>query len=237
VSGPGEGRVAWVTGAGRGIGAQTARRLAAAGARLAICAREPAELAALAKELRAGAAGPSGCYAATCDVSHEEDVRAFVAAATLALGPIDVLVNNAGVLLVKPVVDMTYAEWRMVIEVNLDGAWICSRAVLPDMLKRRRGRIVNVSSISGTIGTARLSAYCASKWGLIGLTKALAEEVRGNRVQVMAVAPGSVDTRMLREGRPDLTPDMTADDVARTISWAALEAPSAMTGACVEIFG
>jgi NAD(P)-dependent dehydrogenase (short-subunit alcohol dehydrogenase family) len=234
------GRVAWVTGAGRGIGAATARRLAAAGARVALCARTAAEVEAVAADLSGGggaSGGASSAYAAACDVGREDEVAAFARAATKALGPIDVLVNNAGILLVQPLAETTADEWRAVLHVNLDGAFLCARAVLPEMVRRGHGRIINVSSISGTLGTPRLTAYCASKWGLLGLTKALAEEVRAAGVQVLAVAPGSVDTRMLREGRPDLTPVMSADDVARTIVWLAAEAPAAMTGACVEIFG
>ena len=119
--------------------------------------------------------------------------------------------------------------------LNLVGAFLCARAAIPQMRDRRRGRIVNVASISATLGTAEASAYNASKWGLVGLTKSLAEELRDDGVQVLAVSPGSVDTAMLK-GTP-YAPQMTATDVARVVVWCCGEAPDAMTGANVEVFG
>ena len=106
---------------------------------------------------------------------------------------------------------------------------------LPEMIRNQRGRIVNVSSISGKIGSPLLSAYCASKWGLIGLTKTTAEEVRNDGVHVFAVCPGSVDTEMLKEGRPGAEPDMSAEDVMNVIVYLAIFAPEAMTGSAVDV--
>ena len=127
------------------------------------------------------------------------------------------------------------AAFREVLDVNLTGAFLCARAVVPGMKARRRGRIVNVASISGTLGTAGASAYNASKWGLIGLTKCLAEELRGTGVQCLAVSPGSVDTEMLK--KTPYAADMTPADVAKVVVFAALDAPDAMTGSNVEVFG
>jgi NAD(P)-dependent dehydrogenase (short-subunit alcohol dehydrogenase family) len=121
------------------------------------------------------------------------------------------------------------------VDVNLTGAFLCARAVVPGMRRRQRGRIVNVASISGTIGTPEATAYNASKWGLIGFTKSLAEELRPDGVQAMSVSPGSVDTSMLR--KTPFAPAMTPEDVAKVIAWCAAEAPDAMTGANVEVFG
>jgi len=119
----------------------------------------------------------------------------------------------------------------------LKGAFLCTKAVLPEMIRRGRGRIVNVSSIAGKIGTPQLAAYCASKWGLIGLTKATAEEVRGDSVHVFSACPGSVNTTMLEKGLPGATPDMEPEDVSNVIVYLATDAPEAMTGAAVDVFG
>jgi len=221
------GRSAIVTGGGRGIGAATARALAALGAKVTVFARTGAELERVAAD---GAA-----LAVQGDVSREEDVARLVAAHARAFGPCDVLVNNAGILERGRVEVLPPASWRRVLEVNLTGAYLCSRAVVPEMRRRRRGRIVNVASISGTLGSPEASAYNASKWGLIGFTKSLAEELRGDGVQVMSVSPGSVDTAMLK--KTPFAPAMTADDVAKVIAWCAAEAPDAITGSNVEVFG
>jgi NAD(P)-dependent dehydrogenase (short-subunit alcohol dehydrogenase family) len=146
-----------------------------------------------------------------------------------------VLVNNAGILVRGRAEALPADEFRRVLDVNLVGAFRCARAAIPGMRARGRGRIVNVASISGTLGTAEASAYNASKWGLIGLTKCLAEELRGSGVQVLSVSPGSVDTEMLKS--TPWEPDMTADDVARVIAWCCGEAPDAMTASNVEVFG
>jgi len=222
------GKHALVTGGGRGIGAAAARALSALGARVTVFARTGEEIA------RVVAAGDAS-LAVEGDVSREDDVARLVAGHLDALGPCDVLVNNAGVLERGRVEALEPAAWRRVLEVNLTGAYLCTRAVVPQMRRRRAGRIVNVASISGTLGTPEASAYNASKWGLIGFTKSLAEELRGDGVQVMSVSPGSVDTRMLRG--TSFAPAMTSEDVAKVIAWCAAEAPDAMTGANVEVFG
>jgi len=221
------GKSAIVTGGGRGIGAAAARALAAAGARVTVFARTGAEIEKVAAGL--------GGLAVQGDVSREEDVARLVAAHSRAFGPCDVLVNNAGVLERGRVEALEPAAFRRVLEVNLTGAYLCSRAVVPDMRRRRAGRIVNVASISGTLGSPEASAYNASKWGLIGFTKSLAEELREDGVQVMSVSPGSVDTAMLE--KTPFPPEMTPEDVARVIAWCAAEAPDAMTGSNVEVFG
>jgi NAD(P)-dependent dehydrogenase (short-subunit alcohol dehydrogenase family) len=228
VSGPLRGQGAIVTGGGRGIGAATARALSALGARVTVFARSEAEVAGVVRE--GGAA-----LAVAGDVSREEDVARLVAAHEERFGPCHLLVNGAGVLARGRVEDLSPEAWRRVLEVNLTGAFLCARAVVPGMKQRRQGRIVNVASISGTLGTPEAAAYNASKWGLIGFTKSLAEELRPHGVQVISVSPGSVDTEMLR-GTP-FPPAMTAGDVARVIAWCVSEAPAAMTGANLEVFG
>jgi 3-oxoacyl-[acyl-carrier protein] reductase len=222
------GRTAIVTGGGRGIGAAAAQALTQGGARVTVFGRTAGDLEAV---VRSGAAA----LAFAGDVAREEDVARLLEAHQRLLGACDVLVNNAGILHLALVEDLAPADWRAQIEVNLTGAFLCARAVIPGMKARRRGRIVNVASISGTIGSERASAYNASKWGLIGLTKCLAEELRPHGVQCLAVSPGSVETEMLK--KTSFSPAMTPADVAKVIAWCAAEAPDAMTGSNVEVFG
>ncbi len=229
------GQTAVVTGGGRGIGRAVALALAREGARVAVAARTLAQLEQVAREIRKE--GGEALAVAT-DVSSAGDVAALFSASERTFGPVDVLVNNAGVVARRPFVELSEADWDLQLDVNLKGAFLCARAALAGptgMLSRRRGRIVNVSSISGTLGTPKLAAYCASKWGLIGLTKALAAELSGSGVSVTAVLPGSVDTEMLVGS--GFAPDLGPDDVARVIRFLAAEAPEAMTGSAVEIFG
>ncbi len=223
-----QGRTAIVTGGSRGIGAATARALAARGARVTVFARTADDLERLVRE--GGAA-----LAVAGDVSREADVERLLAEHERALGPCDVLVNNAGILERKVAEDLPPAAFRRVLEVNLTGAFLCARAVIPGMKMRGRGRIVNVASISASLGTPESSAYNASKWGLKGLTKCLAEELRDHGVQVMSVSPGSVATAMV--GRTPFPARMSPEDVAGVIAWCAGEAPDAMTGADVEVYG
>jgi 3-oxoacyl-[acyl-carrier protein] reductase len=222
---------ALVTGASRGIGRAIARRLAKGGAKVALCARSVEDLQALASEIET--AGGTALVV-SCDVAQSAQVTAAVAAAQEAFGGIDVLVNNAGVVARGPLAEMTEAVYDEVLDVNLKGPYLFCRAVLPQMLARRHGRIVNVGSISATLGTAGMTAYCASKWGLLGLSKALAEELRGTGVSVTSVLPGSVDTAMLRGS--DFLPVLNTEQVAQVVAFLAGRAPEAMTGAAIELF-
>jgi NAD(P)-dependent dehydrogenase (short-subunit alcohol dehydrogenase family) len=221
-------RTAIVTGGGRGIGAAIARALTARGVRVTVFARTTAQIDRLVSE--GGAA-----LAVAGDVRREEHVARLVAIHEESFGRCDLLVNNAGVLERGLVEEISPDAWREVLDVNLTGAFLCARAVVPGMKRRRRGRIVNVASISGTIGTERASAYNASKWGLIGLTKCLAEELRPHGIQCISVSPGSVDTEML--AKTPFRPEMKPDDVAGVVAWAALDAPDAVTGANLEVYG
>ncbi len=223
-----QGRTAIVTGGSRGIGEAAARALTARGARVTIFARSAGELERLVRE---GAAA----LAVSGDVASEVDVARLLAVHERSLGPCDVLVNNAGVVERGAAEDLAPAAFRRVLEVNLTGAFLCARAVIPGMKRRRRGRIVNVASISASLGTPEGSAYNASKWGLKGLTKCLAEELREHGVQAMSVSPGSVATAMLEQ--TPFAPRMRPEEVAGVIAWCAGEAPDAMTGADVEVFG
>jgi 3-oxoacyl-[acyl-carrier protein] reductase len=153
------------------------------------------------------------------------------------LGVPDVVVNNAGIVVRSPLETLAESDWDEVVDSNLKGTYLVSRAFLADMRLRRSGRLINIASISGRLGTAGLVAYCAAKHGVVGLTRALAEEIRGDGLCVNAICPGSVDTDMLRVGMPDAVPRMTPDEIARVALFLAADAPIAMTGSCVDVFG
>jgi len=226
--------VAVVTGASRGIGRATSMALAKKGVAVALAARSREALAAVEQEIRklGGRALPI-----PTDVSDEAAVAAMVEKSARELGPIDLLVNNAGTLERAPVVEIDSAAWDRMLDVNLKGAFLCTRAVVPSMIERGRGRIVNVSSISGKLGTPLLTAYCASKWGLLGFSLATAEELKPKGIQVFSVCPGSVNTVMLQQGLPGAAPNMDPEDVASVIVYLGTEAPDAMTGAAVDVLG
>jgi len=227
------GGTAVVTGASRGIGRAIALRLAEAGAEVALWARDAAALRKVASEITAAG---GRAQAMVCDVTDATAVGGAAEIVRRTMAAVRIVVNNAGAVLRKPTVEITDAEWRHVIAVNLDGTFHVTRAFIGD-LTRSGGRVINIASIAGQEGTAMLAAYCAAKHAVVGLTRALAEELRAAKVSVNAICPGSVDTAMLREGMPDASPDMTPDDIARTALFLAVSAPTALTGACINIFG
>jgi 3-oxoacyl-[acyl-carrier protein] reductase len=190
-------RVAIVTGGARGIGGAIAGAFAAEGADVVIADVLPEDIAAPVLEA-IGAAGGRGVFV-HADVSDEADVRAMVARVRRELGEIDILVNNAGTFSQVFFQDLTAAEWDRVLGVNLRGCFLCTRMVIPAMLERGRGAIINIASQLGQIGGTEMVHYSASKAGVIGFTKALAREVSGRGVRVNAIAPGPILTEMMAQ--------------------------------------
>ncbi|HLL53562.1 MAG TPA: SDR family NAD(P)-dependent oxidoreductase [Myxococcaceae bacterium] len=229
---PLENRVALVTGASRGIGKAIALALADSGADVVAVSTTKEGAEAARDELRARG---RRAIAHACDVGQPAEVDGLVKAVLEVFGRVDVLVNNAGIVQRSPMGEMTDADFDRVLRVNLSAPFYLARRLVPDMVKRGYGRIVNVSSISSRMGTPRLTSYCASKWGLNGLTQAMAEELKGSGVVVMGVLPGSVDTDMLKGSGFD--PAMTPEQVAEVVRYLCAEAPAAMTGSLVEVFG
>ena len=185
-----DGKVAIVTGGGRGIGSTIALRFSREGASVVVSGTTPETVNAVAKQIqdRGGRA-----IATRTDVADEASVEQMVGAALGEFGKIDILVNNAGIIgPTAPVVRVERAGWDETIAINLTGAYLCAKHALPNMIERRSGRVINITSVAGLIGYALRSPYCVSKWGMIGLTRALAEEVGCYGITVNAIAPGPV---------------------------------------------
>jgi len=223
------GKHAVVTGGGRGIGAAIARALAQHGATLTLMGQDRARLESRGRELAA--------QAVTVDVADADSVAAAFEQATTASGPVHILVNNAGAAASAPFVRTDLGLWKQMLEINLTGTYLCCKQALPGMLDGGFGRVVNIASTAGLTGYPFVTAYCAAKHGVVGLTRALAEELRGDGIAVNAVCPGSVDTDMLRVGMPGAKPDMSPADVAGVVLYLAAEAPAALTGAAIDVFG
>ncbi|MFN7135596.1 MAG: SDR family NAD(P)-dependent oxidoreductase, partial [Myxococcales bacterium] len=227
-----QGEAAIVTGASRGIGRACALALGREGAAVALIGRDRDALAAVADEL---ASLGSRSLVLAGDVRELPFVSHAWESAEAQLGPVSMLVNNAGVVEIAPVAELAADAWRRTLDTNLTAPFYFAREAVRRMVPRRKGRIVSVSSISANMGTPRLSAYNASKWGLEGFIKALAEELRGTGVLSLGVSPGSVDTDMLRKS--GFPPAMTPEDVAVVVRFLLTEAPPAMQGSIVEMFG
>ncbi len=219
------GRVAVVTGGTIGIGRATCLALAREGAAVCLVGRRPERVEDALSEL-ASLEGPTPALGLSLDARSEADMETMAARALDRFGRIDVLVAAAGILrprggTLKTLVHTTAEEWDEVIDINLKGVFLADRAVLPAMLRQRSGHILNVSSTSGRKAYAFDAAYCASKYGILGLTEALAEEVRQHGIRVQALLPGAIDTPMWSQNGPLRRPDYALP--ARRVADLALE--------------
>ena len=245
---PLDGRVVVVTGAAGGIGRAISAELATQGAAVACADLDEAAARAVAEEV--ATIGPASAVGVAIDVADSASVAAAIEAVTAELGPIDVLVNNAGIDVIGPFVESDEETWDRLLAVNLKGPIVACRAVLDDMLARGSGRIVNIGSDAGRVGSSGEAVYSAAKGGVIAFTKALAREVAASGVTVNCVCPGPTDTALLdqvadydqklydalaraipmrRIGRPD--------DIAPVVAFLASDAAGFMTGQTVSVSG
>lgn len=238
------GRVAIVTGSGQGIGYAVALELARRGAIVVTndlsgcCAEDTLE------EVRV--LGSDG-LAITADVSDPAQVESLVDAVITRFGKVDILVNNAGTTRDNLMMRMPEEDWDLILRVNLKSAWLCSKAVLRPMMRKRYGRIINMSSVSGIAGQAGQTNYSASKAGLIGMTKALAREVASRSITVNAVAPGFIQTKLTESLPQDILDTLvsniplgrwgTVDDVSYAVAFLASEQAGYITGHVLSVDG
>jgi 3-oxoacyl-[acyl-carrier protein] reductase len=201
MKGPLEGRVALVTGAGRGIGRCIALTLARNGARVALASRTPSELETVRTEIEERG-GEAASFQA--DVTIESEVLSLVQRTMDGFGRLDILVNNAGMGIFKPLVDTTASEWDQIMAANARGPFLLCRAAVPYLRRQPRSTIVNIASVVAIKGYANQAAYAASKHALYGMSKALAREVQTDGIRVHVISPGGVDTELSARARPDL---------------------------------
>jgi 3-oxoacyl-[acyl-carrier protein] reductase len=235
------GKTAFVTGSTRGIGLAIAQTLYAAGAKVAIVGRELQRAKSAAQDLGERAT------AVACDVSRSDQVEAAITAAEAALGPVDILVNNAGLTRDNILLRLTEDDWDVVLDANLKGAFHTTKSVIKGMMKRRAGRIINVTSIVGMTGNKGQANYAASKAGLIGFTKSIAKEYASRNILVNCVAPGFIETDMTASlpdaARASLLEDIALgrlgrpQDVAGTVLFLASDLAQYITGQVLVVDG
>jgi 3-hydroxybutyrate dehydrogenase len=246
------GRHALVTGAGRGIGAAIAERLVQEGARVTLLGRNAETLQSVAEKLG------SNAQVVTGDVSDAEQVRAAVENSRVRFGAVEILVNNAGQAKSAPLHKADDDIWHTMLAVNLTGTYHCIRAVLPAMIEQNFGRIVNVASTAGLTGYPYVSAYCAAKHGVVGLTRALALEVASRNITVNAVCPGYTDTDIVRDTVSNISEKtgrserealavlvsrnpqrrlIRCEEVANTVAWLCLPGSESITGQSIAVAG
>jgi 3-oxoacyl-[acyl-carrier protein] reductase len=239
-------QVAFITGASQGIGRACALALAEAGAKVAIASRNLEQLESVAKEI--GEAEWAGrALPLRMDVSDDAQIRAAFEQAHAHFGKIDILVNNAGVTRDGLALRMKRKDWDEVLNTNLTAYFLCIQQVLPGMVRRRQGRIVNISSVVAYMGNAGQANYVASKAGVLGLTRALAQEVASRNITVNAVAPGFIETAMTEKMTPEAREKLAgriplarlgqASDVAYAVKFLASEEAAYITGQVIHVNG
>jgi len=239
-----EQRVAFVSGASRGIGRACALLLARAGHRVILAARNLEKLDSAAAELRANG---HEAFTVELDLASHESIKSAFAKAVQSVGPIEILVNNAGITKDALALRMKKEDWDTVIDTNLTGSFLATQQVLHGMMRERWGRIVNITSVVGEAGNAGQSNYSASKAGLIGLTKSLAQEMSSRGITVNAVAPGFIETDMTGILSPEVKEKVlagiplkrmgTPDDVAAAVAFLASEEAGYITGHVLDVNG
>lgn len=237
-------RTVLITGASRGIGKVCAHVLVSSGYRIVVAARNLEKLEEIAHQIRSSG---GDAHAVEMDMASEQSVKSAIGSVLNNIGHIDILVNNAGITKDGLAVRMKAADWEQVIATNLTGAFFAIQQVLPRMMRERWGRIVNVSSVVGEMGNAGQANYAASKAGLIGLTKALAQEIGSRNITVNAVAPGYIETDMTRGLSQEIKDKMiaqtplrrmgTAEDVAYAVKFLASDEADFITGHVLDVNG
>jgi 3-oxoacyl-[acyl-carrier protein] reductase len=237
-------RTAFITGASRGIGLACAKELAAAGHKVVLAARNMEKLEEAAEEIRASG---GDAMAVALDLSIAESIKEAFQKAIAEAGPIHILVNNAGITKDGLSMRMKAEDWNSVIQTNLTGSFLCMQAVMPGMMKERWGRIINIASVVGEMGNAGQANYVASKSGLIGLTKSLAQELASRNITVNAVTPGFIETDMtavLNDEQKDKMLGLIplkrfgqAEDIAHAVTFLAGEGAGYITGHVLKVNG
>lgn len=232
-----QGKVALVTGGGRGIGRETCLLLASYGADVAVCARSKEECDEVVQTIKANYG--TNAITVLCDVSNLDEVKKCVELVNQQLGKVDILINNAGVMSLKPFVDTSFEEWQWVQDINVNGPFYLCKEVIPGMIKRKEGVIINIASIWGTKGGPNRSAYITSKHAIIGFTKALGEEMKQYGIRVNAVSPGPVDTKMMHDIAPNYDKSLWLQpiDIANVIVDLVLPKSVAVTATTIEAYG
>jgi 3-oxoacyl-[acyl-carrier protein] reductase len=216
------GTVALVTGGSRGIGRAIALRLASLGASVAICGRDSKALRSVSGELQK--LTPK-VLAEVADIRRSAEIESLVSKTEAALGPISILVNNAGIGVFGPAQEKSEADWDRALDTNAKSVFLVSRAVAPSMIRAGRGEIVNISSLAGRNAFAGGGLYCASKWAVVGLSLCMAEDLREHGIRVSVVCPGSVATEFSGRGPKDPSKVLTPDDVAHAVATIVTQGP------------
>ncbi|HSE91650.1 MAG TPA: SDR family NAD(P)-dependent oxidoreductase [Candidatus Binatia bacterium] len=210
-----DGKVAIVTGAGRGIGKAVSVSLAKAGCRVVLAARTRDQIEAVQKEILSQG---GDAVAVPADLTVDEDIQRLVEESQAKWGAVDILINNAGWGKRAPVVSASLTDWDQTLRLNLRAPMVLAKALLPSMIVKREGAVINIGSVSGKTGEANGAAYSASKFGLIGFTQSLYEEVREHGIKVAVILPGFVDTPLIPPNRQlDRSKMIQADDIAQTV--------------------